>query len=89
VLQGTIDKAALAQQVQTQLHQFVTAHLGYLYQGLNVQTYRNLLTVTEGLMRMEAGPQALWTSHLATELYGGDHEPAGVKRIDRVLVAGV
>lgn len=34
---------------------------------------------------MEASPQALWTSRLATELYGGEHEPAGVKRLDRLL----
>ena len=54
VLQYTIDKAALAQQVQEQLHQFVTAHLGYLSPRLHAQTYRNLV-------RMEAGPQALWT----------------------------
>jgi hypothetical protein len=82
---STIPKAALARSIQNHLRDYLTAHLGYLREQMNIQTYRNLLDLLEGLVRMESGPHALWTSRIATELYGGDHEPAGVQRLDRVL----
>jgi hypothetical protein len=83
--QSSMDKGALARSVQAQFRAFIVAHLAPLHERLNQQSYRNLLDLAEGLVRMEGGPHALWTSHSATELYGGDHEPAGVKRLARLL----
>ncbi len=65
MLQDTIDKTALAHQVQAQLHQFVMTQLGPLLPQLNAQSYRNLVDLTEGLVRIEVGISALWTSEMA------------------------
>ena len=57
--QSTIPKTALAHYVQSQLRHYLTAHLGHLREQMNVQTYRNLIDLLEGLVRMEAGPRCL------------------------------
>ncbi len=83
--QSSMDKGTLARSVPAQLRTFLGEHVAPLRPQLHQQSYRNLLVLAEGLVRMEGGPHALWTSRIATELYGGDHEPAEVKRLDRLL----
>ncbi len=79
------NKAELAQEASAHVQDFLHHHLDRLSKRMNIQTFRKLLLFAESMIRMEADKHALWMSHIATEVYGGDREPAGVKCFNRVL----
>jgi hypothetical protein len=82
---ATEPKGELARRAQRVLGAYLHPLLERLAARMDIRLVRSLRLVVEGMLRAGGGTQALWKTALATELLGGNHTPAGGKRIDRLL----
>lgn len=82
-----IPAGELAQQTRAQFQTFLTPLLAQLYHTLDLRLVRTLQCCLEAILTTCNRPQALWLTELGRLLCGGDHAPAGVKRLSRLFAS--
>lgn len=77
----------LAQQTRAQFQAFLMPLLSVLYQTLDFRLVRTCHHCLEAMLATRNRPQALWLTELGSLLCGGEHAPAGVKRLNRLFAS--